>query len=90
MSATNPPRSKMASTFFVIAIVGALNAVFAPGTLRVFGEEELTGAEFLSAKIHDYISLFIPFLMMAALGRAIQYLADIKGLLREQAEGGNA
>ena len=91
MSGRNSPRSLWASALYAVAIFGAMIAFFAPGTLRVFHEEHgLTGLEFLTAQFYDYIALFSPFLMMAALARAVQYLADIKRLLRQDEEGEDA
>jgi|JI7StandDraft_1071085.scaffolds.fasta_scaffold247343_2 ABC-type uncharacterized transport system permease subunit len=84
MSSRNSSRSRLALVLYVVAVLGALNAIFAP--IPVYGEEEWT----LSAKLHDYISLFSPFLVMAALARAVQYLADIRWLLRQDKEGEHA
>jgi ABC-type uncharacterized transport system permease subunit len=82
----NPSGSRLALVLYAIATIGALNAVFAPGSIPVHGEEDWT----LAAKVHDYISLFSPFLVMAAIARALQYLADINWLLRQGREGEHA
>ena len=85
MSSRNPSRSRLALALYAVAVIGALNAIFG-GSIPVYGAGDWS----LTAKLHDYISLFSPFLVMAALARAVQYLADIKWLLRQAKEGEHA
>ncbi|MFC0589245.1 hypothetical protein ACFFF7_07455 [Novosphingobium aquiterrae] len=73
-----------------MAAFGATNSFFSPGAIRLFGEEDLTGLQYFAALLHDYIMIFLPFLMLAGLAQVIQYLADIKWLLRHNLEGGHA